>query len=241
MRKQTSVTIILFGVIKIKTSMKSLIYTSLIVLCCSFYSSNYNSYNTILSKIKTTRTTLSSKKLNTKLLKQSSDTLSHFLIDKIIPFWYGTPWDFNGISNVPKQGEIACGYFVSTTLKHAGFNLNRYRLAQLGALDIIKTLTPNEKPIYIRNKSTKILDAYITTYLEEGLYVIGLDYHVGFILKNKTGNYFIHSDYINPDTGVKKEPITKSIALKDSDLFVIGSITNNDILIKKWLNQDKLI
>ncbi len=76
--------------------------------------------------------TLSAAEQNQKL----SDLLFVTLIDSIFPAWYDTPWDFNGISNVPGEGEIACGYFVSTTLKHAGFNLNRYKLAQQGANEI---------------------------------------------------------------------------------------------------------
>ncbi len=50
------------------------------------------------------------------------DIASHYLYSKllndIVPHWYGTPWDFNGHTNIPNQGEIACGYFVSTTLRH---------------------------------------------------------------------------------------------------------------------------
>ena len=51
----------------------------------------------------------------------------HTLVDSIFPYWYGTEWDFNGITESPRKGEIACGYFVSTTLKHMGIRLNRYK------------------------------------------------------------------------------------------------------------------
>ena len=51
------------------------------------------------------------------------------LVNDIIPFWYGTKWSFEGHTNKPNDGEIACGYFVSTTLKDVGLNINRYHLA----------------------------------------------------------------------------------------------------------------
>ncbi|WMJ72126.1 hypothetical protein RCC89_02925 [Cytophagaceae bacterium ABcell3] len=41
---------------------------------------------------------------------------SDYLVNKLIPYWYGTKWDFEGHTDVPGKGEIACGYFVSTTL-----------------------------------------------------------------------------------------------------------------------------
>ena len=46
------------------------------------------------------------------------------IVNGIVPYWYGTPWSFEGHTNQPHQGEIACGYFVSTTLKHMGLNIN---------------------------------------------------------------------------------------------------------------------
>ena len=51
-----------------------------------------------------------------------------FLLNAIIPHWYGTPWDFNGHTSIPNQGEIACGYFVSTTLRDIGLKLNRFKM-----------------------------------------------------------------------------------------------------------------
>ncbi|MBC7852151.1 MAG: hypothetical protein IAF94_01845, partial [Pirellulaceae bacterium] len=37
--------------------------------------------------------------------------------------WLGTPWDFNGTAKGPGGGKIACGYFVATVLKDAGFQV----------------------------------------------------------------------------------------------------------------------
>ena len=81
-----------------------------------------------------------------------SSVLFNSMIDSIFPAWMGTNWDFNGTSNVPKQGEIACGYFVSTTLKHVGFNLNRYKLAQQAASVVLMYCVVTIKLILLINR-----------------------------------------------------------------------------------------
>src|SRR5215212_694349 len=37
----------------------------------------------------------------------------NIVYDSIIPYWIGTKWNFNGITEVPQKGSIACGYFVT--------------------------------------------------------------------------------------------------------------------------------
>src|SRR5205823_2478360 len=34
----------------------------------------------------------------------------------LFPAWAGTPWDYNGTATRPREGKIACGYFVTTLL-----------------------------------------------------------------------------------------------------------------------------
>src|SRR5688572_11801089 len=46
------------------------------------------------------------------------------LRDSMFEYWYGTRWGFYGTTPKPRQGKIACGYFVTTTLKHLGLNIN---------------------------------------------------------------------------------------------------------------------
>jgi hypothetical protein len=159
------------------------------------------------------------------------------LIDTIFPSWYGTEWDFNGYSNVPQKGQIACGYFVSTTLKHIGFNLNRYKLAQQYSLGIVKTLCNHIQ--YIRNNDTEKLFRYINSQPNQ-LYVVGLDNHVGFISKEKSGIYFIHSSYLEP-VAVIKEKAQTAEALIGSSLFVLGQLTKNPIVIRSWLIDSQII
>lgn len=153
------------------------------------------------------------------------------LLEQVFPPWYGTDWDYNGISNRPGEGEIACGYFVSTTLKHIGFNLNRYKVAQQYSHSIVNTLCDNVQ--IIRNNDTTQLFQYIDEKKNQ-LYIIGLDNHVGFISKEDDGIYFIHSTYLDP-VEVIKEKANESEALLMSNVFVLGHLTSNESIIKSWL------
>src|SRR5678815_5098001 len=48
------------------------------------------------------------------VVAQARTLVTRTIYSEIFPSWYGTAWDFNGTTEVPQQGKIACGYFVST-------------------------------------------------------------------------------------------------------------------------------
>lgn len=132
---------------------------------------------------------------------------------------------------MPQKGIIACGYFVSATLKHIGFNINRYKLAQQYSLGIVKSLCDNIQ--YVRNNEVEKLFRYINAQPNQ-LYVVGLDNHVGFISKEASGIYFIHSSYLDPVAVVKEKSETAD-ALIGSNLFVLGHLSESETLVKAWL------
>ena len=66
-----------------------------------------------------------------------------FLVNKIIPHCHGTLWNYEGHTNAPREGEVACGYLVSTTLRHMNIQINRYHLAQQAASNGAKSLAIN--------------------------------------------------------------------------------------------------
>jgi len=175
-----------------------------------------------------------------KLKNYNSDSLiSDFfycvMTDSVFPDWIGTKWDFNGISNTPGKGMIACGYFVSTTLKHIGFNLNRYKLAQQAAYTVIDVLCGDKK-------MKSVLEADIIYKIKSRgnnrLYVVGLDYHVGFLAVENNTVYFIHSDYLNGK--VVCEKASESISFSNTNAYVYGELTNNNSLFTKWRNGIKI-
>ncbi|MEP6924170.1 MAG: hypothetical protein ABI954_06880 [Pyrinomonadaceae bacterium] len=160
-------------------------------------------------------------------------------IDKdIFPFWYGTDWDFYGTTEKPGEGKIACGYFVTTVLRDAGISLNRVSLAQQASENIIKSLTTAP---FIQRYHNAGIENFVEEVKKEGsgLYIVGLDFHVGFILQDNGKVYFIHSSYIEPSEVIREEAV-KSAVLANSKYRVIGKISGDDQLIIKWLNQTSI-
>lgn len=161
--------------------------------------------------------------------------LTENLYNNIFTHWYTTKWSFEGHSEIPKQGTIACGYFVSTTLRDVGLNLNRYKLAQKSPEDEAKVIACGTSIEKLQNISKQELKNYFLKQ-KDGMYFIGLDFHVGYIYKNNQEIYFIHSNYID-NKGVMKETIENSKAIVSSKYFIVN-ITHNDTLVKKWLMKE---
>ena len=74
------------------------------------------------------------------LIAEARMVLTRTIYSDLFPSWYGTAWDFNGTTEIPRQGKIACGYFVSTVLRDAGLKVERAQLAQQASENIILSL-----------------------------------------------------------------------------------------------------
>lgn len=188
------------------------------------------------SQIKTEVQKIKSKiDLNTIEQDSLSKLFTDLLVQKIIPYWYGTPWDFNGYTAVPNQGVIACGYFVSTTLLHMGVTINRYKMAQQLPIYEAMTLSLGEPVLEIYNETVEENIEQLKDTLSEGIYFLGLDGgHVGYILERNNRLYIIHANYIG-DGGVAVEKIEESMAFASFSRFYIAEISTNEELMKKWV------
>jgi len=180
---------------------------------------------------------LASKFTKTKLLTKSADELHSIVTRQLAPHWYGTQWDYYGTSQEPGKGSIACGYFVTTVLRDAGLNLERVRLAQQASENIIKSLVSKKS---IRRYSNKPIKSFLKDAHEwgEGLYVVGLDNHVGFLSIDKEGIDFIHSSYLKPAM-VIIEPAAEARILASSKYRVLGKF-NDKKLLKAWITNSKI-
>jgi hypothetical protein len=171
--------------------------------------------------------------LNSKI---DLDSCKTYFLDafenKVFPHWVGTSWDYNGYTNTPGKGKlVACGYFVSTPLKHMGFNLNRFKLAQMYSKKIAETLCTDvtkymHKEVMINEINSR----------ENNLYIVGLDSHVGMILKSNSGTWFVHSNYYGNE-GPVKEFALESPALGDSGSFYLGTFSTS-INMSNWLLEN---
>jgi hypothetical protein len=170
------------------------------------------------------------------LINEARESLTRSAYDEIFPYWYGTNWDFNGTTESPRQGKIACGYFVSTVLRDLGVKVQRARLAQQASENIILSLTTNAHTKRFRQVP---INNFVETVQKwgTGLYVVGLDVHVGFILNIGGEVYFIHSSYVDPFCVVKERGLESRI-LADSRYRVLGKLSEDDELILKWLQGD---
>lgn len=163
---------------------------------------------------------------------EKANFLYQLISEEIYDYWKGTPWDFNGTTRQPQNGEIACGYFITNTLTDLGFKIERVKLAQAVSSKMI-----NELCIDIKRFSTvDQLEEYLNTQPNNSVFIIGLDFHTGYILKDSTGNFFLHSSYINRQ-GVIKEKIRKSVDLNSSKSFMIGNLNYNKSLMQKWISK----
>jgi hypothetical protein len=172
----------------------------------------------------------------TQLLDSARTVLFDALVGKLLPAWYGTPWDFNGTTRVPGEGTIACGYFVNTVLLDAGFNLPRIRWSQLAAEPVILKLAPKAKRF--RDKPVADVEEWLLEQ-GDGLYTVGLDNHVGFITRQGGTSYFVHSNYYHRDIDVMAEPLDGDNPFARSRYRIIGKLLD-DHMMEAWLQGTSL-
>lgn len=147
--------------------------------------------------------------------------------------WYGTAWDFNGHTKVPRQGKIACGYFVTTVLQDMGFNLPRIKWAQQASSFIVEHTSKN---IYrSSNQQMDVIKKHIQNS-GEGLYIVGLDSHVGFIYYLDGKMSFVHANYYQRDIGVMSEKMIGWNPLTHSKYRIIGKIFEREMVLN-WIHN----
>jgi hypothetical protein len=185
-------------------------------------------YPKTLDTIKTIRRNIKNESTGKK-----GKEFTNLIVNKIFSYWYGTPWDFNGTTKKPNEGKIACGYFVTTTIEQMGFPINRIKLAQCASEEMITDLVSKEN---IFRFSRIPFDKFEKKIIAKGngLYIIGLDNHTGFVLVSDEGNYFIHSSGIFPQE-VIKEKLSDAKIIKNSKYRVLGKISADKKFLTNWI------
>jgi hypothetical protein len=166
---------------------------------------------------------------------EKEKAFAHAVTKTIAPAWLGTKWDFNGITQEPQKGKIACGYFVTTVLRDAGLPIERVKLAQCASEKIVTTLVQDK---YIKRFSAVAMDDFIA-YLKLngfGLYIVGLDNHTGFIFNDGLDIWFIHSSILGT-RDVQQEKAASSSILQKSKYRIVGKISEDELVLGKWVNS----
>ena len=179
----------------------------------------------------------SSKTQRDKVIAESRELLEAML-PEMMRCWLGTKWDYEGITEQPGDGKIACGYYVSTVMRDAGFNLHRIKLAQQPSQTILKAFVPrDDMHIHTSMEYSRFCDK--VKKLGKGIYIVGLDKHVGFIVHDGSRLHFIHSSGGAPKC-VVDEPENDAAALQNSKYRVVGNVTAQKPTILNWLNEKRV-
>lgn len=173
-------------------------------------------------------------------VEEKSARFTAALLNTIIPYWYNTSWSFEGHTAQPGKGYVACGYFVSTTLRDVGVNLNRYRLAQQAPAVEARTLALGGPVIEIAEPTTAANITAIRDTLPPGIHFIGFDTgHVGYVLKIDDLLFLIHSNY---RTGfVMMEDIRQSEVFTYYNRYLLVPLSTSSLLLEKWINGEEVL
>lgn len=183
-------------------------------------------YTTLLTKVDSIK-----KSCKNKSKQQIGIIFSQLIGEQLTPYWIGTPWDYNGITQIPNKGYIACGYLVTTLLRDAGVQINRVKMAQCASEQMISSLT-TKKENYSKVSFTDFI-AKVNSH-GAGLSIIGLDNHTGFLYNDGKELYFIHSSFVG-DGKVAKEPASENSILQHSSYKVVGYLSLDNHFLQKWL------
>lgn len=180
---------------------------------------------------------------------RASRYLSAAIVDELLPPWLGMPWGLgkNSTATRPHQAgkTIACSYFVGAVLQGAGFELrDRFRLGQAAALKIQRSLVGGAGTVHRFLSIPPAELAAKLAALDDGLYIIGLDVHVGLVVIRGRDVRFVHASYTG-DQVVSDEALASAQAIASSQrrgYFVSPVVTvsgvGDDWLIERWLEGD---
>jgi hypothetical protein len=152
--------------------------------------------------------------------------------------WLGTPYDFNGSASRPGSGKIACGYFVSTVLKDAGFGVDRFQLGQQPSGNILRTFLPEKSCLLTIGEDYQKFASALAKR-EPGVYIVGLDTHVAFVVVDNNDFRFIHATGRSPRCVVDQDR-AKARTLQRSRWRMLGNLTADRGVIRRWLKAEKI-
>jgi hypothetical protein len=163
------------------------------------------------------------------------------IVREIFPAWFGMSWGLGPNSTADRPHApgmtVACGYFVSSVLENAGLRLGtRFTYAQAPALHVQKTLAPAAGDLhrYFSISGQALADRIAG--LGEGLYIIGLANHIGFVVVDAAGVRLVHASYTD-DQVVISEPLATARAIADSRPkgYFVTPVMHDERLADLWL------
>jgi hypothetical protein len=205
-------------------------------------------YERALTRIETRRRELSrryrkakTKEARAALRAEARGLVIRTITRTVFPAWMGTPWGLgrNSTATRPHQPGmvVGCSYFVTSVLQNAGLRLsNRYRFARAPALQIQRSLATDPRHLHRYGSIAPEALAKRLRKLGDGLYVIGLNIHVGFVVVRGGQVRVVHASYTPPRT-VVDEQLDESAAIENSrpQGYFVSSLFRDDRLVEHWL------
>ncbi|PKQ61145.1 hypothetical protein BZG02_16795 [Labilibaculum filiforme] len=116
-----------------------------------------------------------------------------------------------------------------------GFNIPRIKWAQSASEVFISKLAERKDIKRFSNRPVSEIRKYLL-FAGRGIYLVGLDQHVGFVLVDSNKMSFIHPSYYYPEKGVMSETLNSENPFKHSKYRVIGKLFSDKMVIN-WMNK----
>jgi hypothetical protein len=178
----------------------------------------------------------------TMIRARARRTVLAAITDTIFPAWMGTPWGLGPSSTAIRPHQtgkvVGCSYFVTGVLLNAGLRLgNRARFAQAPSLWMQQALTTASADLH--RLPGMPMDALTRRLLAlgDGVYIVGLNIHTGFLVVRDGTVRVVHASYTPPNQ-VVDEALGEAqvIALSWRRGYAVTPIFQDDRLIDYWLS-----
>ncbi len=159
-------------------------------------------------------------------------------IETLTRHWIGTRWALGAPqTTTPQQGKVNCGTFVGRILHDAGFEVNVKKLQRQPSQLIIKSFVGGKR---VRKFSNATMKRFLASVREmgPGLFIIGLDFHVGLLLQTDDDLRFIHASF-ETETVVNEDAAT-AMPITTSRYKVVGKILS-PANVRSWLRGDTIV
>jgi hypothetical protein len=159
-------------------------------------------------------------------------------LNTLAEYWLGSDWG-RGIpqSSTPQTGKTNCGTFVGTLLRDIGFRVDVKKLQRQASQGIIRSFVRGKR---VRKFNGRSMKSFLEGVAEmgPGLYIIGLDMHVGLLIQTETELVYLHS---SSETGkVARELAKDAWTIQSSGYRVVGKILSPKNL-RYWLAARRIV
>jgi hypothetical protein len=158
-------------------------------------------------------------------------------VEALSQYWLGTRYG-RGIPQTltPLDGKINCGTFVGSVLRDVGFQVKVKKLQRQPSQAIIKSFVGGKRVRKFSNASMKSFLASVRE-MGPGLFIIGLDLHVGLLLQTEDDLRFLHAS--SETMTVVNEDAATATFITMSGYRVVGKILSQQN-IQDWLRGDRI-